>query len=179
MLAKIAEEIGEIRHEIASAAAPERLADELGDVLFAVAHLARHLHLDPEAALRGTTPSSNGVSDKSNAGSGGSRPDPGGIDAGGDGWLTGKDQIRGKTRLAAGLRRSAAASAEAPLKSGRRKSMTENSDNLVLEILRRLQSGTTDLKAGQRDIQYRLTLVETRLAGVERNLTDHYAAYAG
>ena len=54
VLAKIAEEIGEIRHEIASNAAPERLADELGDVLFAVANLARHLHLDPEAALRGT-----------------------------------------------------------------------------------------------------------------------------
>jgi len=53
-LAKIAEEIGEICHEIASDAAPERLADELGDVLFAVANLARHLHLDPEAALRAT-----------------------------------------------------------------------------------------------------------------------------
>ena len=54
VLAKIEEEIGEIRHEIAIHAAPERLADELGDVLFAVANLARHLKLDPEAALRGT-----------------------------------------------------------------------------------------------------------------------------
>ena len=54
ILAKIQEEIAEIRHEIASDAPPERLADELGDVLFAVANLARHLHLDPEAALRGT-----------------------------------------------------------------------------------------------------------------------------
>ncbi|HHW75682.1 MAG TPA: hypothetical protein GX399_01380 [Xanthomonadaceae bacterium] len=50
--------------------------------------------------------------------------------------------------------------------------MAENIDNLVLEILRRLQSDMADLKAGQRDIQYRLTLVETRLAGVERNLAD-------
>ena len=54
VLAKIEEEIGEIRHEIAMDAPPERLADELGDVLFAVANLARHLQLDPEAALRGT-----------------------------------------------------------------------------------------------------------------------------
>jgi len=54
VLAKIEEELGEIRHEIASAAPPERLADELGDVLFAVANLARHLKIDPEAALRGT-----------------------------------------------------------------------------------------------------------------------------
>ncbi len=54
ILAKIQEEIGEIRHEIATQAPKERLADELGDVLFAVANLARHLQLDPEAALRGT-----------------------------------------------------------------------------------------------------------------------------
>ncbi|MDG4550959.1 MAG: nucleoside triphosphate pyrophosphohydrolase [Candidatus Contendobacter sp.] len=54
ILAKIAEEISEIRHEIETQAPPERLADELGDVLFAVANLARHLELDPEAALRGT-----------------------------------------------------------------------------------------------------------------------------
>ncbi len=54
VLAKIEEEIAEIRHEIATQAPSERLADELGDVLFAVANLARHLKLDPEAALRGT-----------------------------------------------------------------------------------------------------------------------------
>jgi MazG family protein len=54
VLAKIEEEITEVRHEIAGAAPPERLADELGDVLFAVANLARHLKLDPESALRGT-----------------------------------------------------------------------------------------------------------------------------
>jgi len=54
VLAKIQEEMAEIRHEIATEAPPERLADELGDVLFAVANLARHLKLDPETALRGT-----------------------------------------------------------------------------------------------------------------------------
>ncbi|MBL8673177.1 MAG: nucleoside triphosphate pyrophosphohydrolase [Alphaproteobacteria bacterium] len=31
---------------------PERLADEVGDLLFAVANLARHYDVDPEAALR-------------------------------------------------------------------------------------------------------------------------------
>ncbi len=55
--------------------------------------------------------------------------------------------------------------------------MAENIDNLVLEILRRLQSDMADLKASQRDTQYRLTLVEIRLAGVERNLADRYTAY--
>ncbi len=57
--------------------------------------------------------------------------------------------------------------------------MTDNTENIVLEILRRIQEDMAELKAGQRDIQHRLTLVETRLAGVERNLADHYAAYAG
>jgi ATP diphosphatase len=51
---KIEEEIGELRHEVARAAPPARLADEIGDVLFAVANLARHLRIDPEAALRAT-----------------------------------------------------------------------------------------------------------------------------
>lgn len=54
VLDKIDEELHEIRVEVERDAAPERLADELGDVLFAVANLARHLGVDPEAALRGT-----------------------------------------------------------------------------------------------------------------------------
>jgi ATP diphosphatase len=51
---KIEEEIGELRAEISHGATAERLTDELGDVLFAVANLARHLRVDPEAALRAT-----------------------------------------------------------------------------------------------------------------------------
>ena len=54
VLDKLAEEIDELRAEIAGETPPERVADELGDVLFAVANLARHLDVDPEQALRGT-----------------------------------------------------------------------------------------------------------------------------
>ena len=51
VLDKIEEEIGELRTEMAEAD-PARLQDELGDLLFAAANLARHLKIDPEAALR-------------------------------------------------------------------------------------------------------------------------------
>jgi MazG family protein len=52
---KIEEELGELRTELsASTVDQRRLADELGDVLFAVANLARHCKVDPEAALRAT-----------------------------------------------------------------------------------------------------------------------------
>ncbi len=55
VIAKIREELDELEAEIdapsPSAAARE---DELGDVLFAMANLARHLEIDPESALRGT-----------------------------------------------------------------------------------------------------------------------------
>lgn len=55
VLVKVDEELAEVRQELASATAParERLRDELGDLLFAVANLARHLEIDPEAALAG------------------------------------------------------------------------------------------------------------------------------
>jgi nucleoside triphosphate diphosphatase len=51
---KIDEEMGELRREIATNAAPARLEDEIGDLLFAVVNLARRLAVDPEQALRGT-----------------------------------------------------------------------------------------------------------------------------
>jgi MazG family protein len=53
ILDKIAEEIGELGAELATAD-KERIVDELGDVLFAVVNLARHLDIDAEVALRGT-----------------------------------------------------------------------------------------------------------------------------
>lgn len=38
---------------MAAGAGAERLADELGDLLFTAVNVARKLRLDPEAALRG------------------------------------------------------------------------------------------------------------------------------
>lgn len=51
VLDKLNEEVEELRAELPGAD-PDRLADELGDVLFVVANLARKLGLDPEACLR-------------------------------------------------------------------------------------------------------------------------------
>lgn len=52
---KIEEEIGELKAEIAPEAEVPTAAveEELGDLLFTVVHLARHLRVDPESALRG------------------------------------------------------------------------------------------------------------------------------
>src|SRR5690606_12887793 len=57
VLAKLHEEIGELESELAGPAkAGERdadaVAEELGDLLFVIANVARHLQVDPEAALR-------------------------------------------------------------------------------------------------------------------------------
>ncbi len=51
VLAKLDEETSELRAELASAD-PARLEDEVGDMLFVLANLARKLGLDPETALR-------------------------------------------------------------------------------------------------------------------------------
>ena len=59
VIAKLHEEIDEVRVEFAAvAAAPEdaaardRLEDEIGDLLFVCANVARHAKVDPGAALR-------------------------------------------------------------------------------------------------------------------------------
>jgi nucleoside triphosphate diphosphatase len=51
VLAKLDEEIRELRAELPDAD-PTRLTDEVGDMLFVLANLARKLNLDPEACLR-------------------------------------------------------------------------------------------------------------------------------
>jgi len=48
---KIAEETRELA-EAAASGEPSKVAEEFGDLLFAMANLARHLKLDPEDALR-------------------------------------------------------------------------------------------------------------------------------
>ena len=52
VLAKVREELAEVEAEIAADAPQERLIDEIGDLLFVCANLARHLKVDPEVALR-------------------------------------------------------------------------------------------------------------------------------
>ncbi|MFC0410558.1 nucleoside triphosphate pyrophosphohydrolase [Roseomonas elaeocarpi] len=53
VLQKLDEEVAELRAEL-PAADPARLADEVGDMLFVLANLARKLDLDPEQCLRGS-----------------------------------------------------------------------------------------------------------------------------
>ena len=54
VLAKIDEEVAEVRHEIETGATGQlsRAEEEMGDLLFAIANLSRKLGIEPEAALR-------------------------------------------------------------------------------------------------------------------------------
>ena len=54
VLDKVAEEAGEIVAAQAQGASHAELEGEIGDLLFVIANLARHLKVDPEAALRTT-----------------------------------------------------------------------------------------------------------------------------
>ncbi|MDO3441766.1 nucleoside triphosphate pyrophosphohydrolase [Agrobacterium sp. V1] len=53
ILDKIEEEIAELREALAEGR-PEKVADELGDLIFALVNIGRHVKADPENALRGT-----------------------------------------------------------------------------------------------------------------------------
>ena len=55
VIPKIAEEIGEIEAEIDKGSKPAALEEEVGDLLFAAANLARKLEVEPETALRRAT----------------------------------------------------------------------------------------------------------------------------
>jgi MazG family protein len=54
VLAKIEEEVAEVRHEVEIGATGDlsRAEEEMGDLLFAIANLSRKLGVEPEAALR-------------------------------------------------------------------------------------------------------------------------------
>ena len=52
-LDKVTEEVEELRQECADGAAPERITDEFGDLLFALVNVARFMKVVPEDALRG------------------------------------------------------------------------------------------------------------------------------
>jgi ATP diphosphatase len=54
VLEKVIEEAHEIVDAQASGAGHAKLEDEIGDLLFVIANLARHLKVDPEKALSGT-----------------------------------------------------------------------------------------------------------------------------
>ena len=49
---KLQEEIEELKAEIETGESHQRIADELGDILFACVNLARHIDVNPEQALR-------------------------------------------------------------------------------------------------------------------------------
>jgi nucleoside triphosphate diphosphatase len=55
VVAKIAEEVAEIEAEMQNGGTHDRLEDEIGDLLFAAANLARKLEVEPETALRRAT----------------------------------------------------------------------------------------------------------------------------
>jgi len=52
ILDKVEEEIAELREVLDRGSDPARIADELGDLLFAVVNLARRVEIDPDQALR-------------------------------------------------------------------------------------------------------------------------------
>src|SRR5579859_3807060 len=54
LLAKVEEECSEIDAEVQAGASLEAVEGEMGDLLFTVVNLARHLKVDPELALRRT-----------------------------------------------------------------------------------------------------------------------------
>ena len=54
VVAKIDEELAEVKAEINAHASQKYIEDEIGDLLFTIANLARHFKIDPEAALKKT-----------------------------------------------------------------------------------------------------------------------------
>lgn len=51
--------------------------------------------------------------------------------------------------------------------------MAENTDNIMLEILKRLQEGQSRLEVGQRQTNERLAAIEHHMAGFHVTLTSY------
>ena len=95
VLAKIREEADEIEAEIASGAS-EKAAAEVGDLLFAVVNLARHLDADPEGVLRAANQKFERRFGAIERALEAKRQDAEGCDAGRDGRALGRGEGRGK-----------------------------------------------------------------------------------
>ena len=54
VLAKVEEELGELREAIAAGASPDHVEEELGDLLFSLVNYARFIDVDPDTALERT-----------------------------------------------------------------------------------------------------------------------------
>jgi MazG family protein len=54
IIEKVEEELAELKEALTHNEPQEHIADEFGDIAFVLANVARHLHVDPESALRGT-----------------------------------------------------------------------------------------------------------------------------
>ena len=52
VMKKVEEELDEVKVEMKTMDSKERLTEEIGDLLFSVAQLSRHLEIEPEAALK-------------------------------------------------------------------------------------------------------------------------------
>lgn len=56
--------------------------------------------------------------------------------------------------------------------------MTEQNENLVLEILRRIQADQAATREDVREIKTRLTLIDENIAVIHREVGNLYALYA-
>jgi MazG family protein len=52
VLAKLEEEVGELKEAVAGAEGPAAVGEEIGDLLFVIVNLSRRLGVDPESALK-------------------------------------------------------------------------------------------------------------------------------
>jgi archaellum component FlaC len=57
--------------------------------------------------------------------------------------------------------------------------MADETESLILQILKRIQADVTDLKGGQRRIESRLSVIEERMSSMESHLPKLYMQSTG